>query len=235
MPVLVQEHSAGKALSMVQASGLLLDIGGVVLRSGREMFVPRARSEPALRDFVERTDLAGPGDDRWRAMIAHEITERAYWEEIAAAIGEELGEERWHTRDLIVWLYHAPQAAWLVDEVVDLMTEVKRAGLPLAALTNDLVDFHGQAWADQQRWLDLFDVVVDASLTGVLKPDPGAYRLAIEAMGLEAGEIVYLDDMPVNVRGATEAGLQAIEVLYDDRSRAVHEARRRLGLIHVPA
>jgi putative hydrolase of the HAD superfamily len=235
MPVLVQERVAGEARCMVQARGLLLDIGGVVLRSGREMFVPRARSEPRLRGFVERTDLAGPGDERWRAMIAHEITERAYWEETAAAVGDELGETGWRTRDLIVWLYHAPQADWLVEDVVDLMAEVKAAGLSLAALTNDLVDFHGQEWADEQRWLDLFDVVVDASITGVLKPDPGAYRLAIEAMGLEAGEIVYLDDMPVNVRGAAEAGLQAIEVLYDDRGRAVHEARRRLGLIHVLA
>jgi len=219
---------------MVQARGLLLDIGGVVLRSGREMFVPRARSEPALRDFVERTDLAGPGDDRWRAMIAHEITERDYWEETAAAVGHELGQPDWHTRDLIVWLYHAPQAEWLVDEMVALMAEVKDAGIRMAALTNDLVDFHGQEWADEQRWLDLFDIVVDGSVTGVLKPDPSAYRLAVEAMGLPPGEIVYLDDMPVNVRGAAEAGLQAIEVLYADRGRAMDEARRRLGLSLVP-
>jgi putative hydrolase of the HAD superfamily len=216
---------------MVQARGLLLDIGGVVLRSGREMFVPRARSEPELRDFVERTDLAGPGDDRWRAMIDHEITERAYWEETAAAVGRELGEPDWHTRDLIVWLYHAPQADWLVSEMVDLMAEVRGAGIRLAALTNDLVDFHGQEWADQQRWLDLFDTVVDGSVTGVLKPDPAAYRLAIEAMGLPAAEIVYLDDMPVNVRGAATVGLQAIEVMYADRGPAMEEARRRLGLI----
>jgi putative hydrolase of the HAD superfamily len=168
-------------------------------------------------------------------MIAHEITERAYWEETAAAVGLELGEQDWHTRDLIVWLYHAPQADWLVDEVVDLMAEVKDAGIRLAALTNDLVDFHGQEWTDAQRWLDLFDVVVDGSVTGVLKPDPAAYRLAIEAMGLPPEEVVYLDDMPVNVRGAADAGLQAIEVLYADRGRAIDEARRRLGLIPVPA
>jgi putative hydrolase of the HAD superfamily len=212
------------------AKGLLLDIGGVILRSGRELLLARTRSEHRLDDFVARTDFAGPGDARWQAMIAHEITERAYWEEMAGEIGRELGEDGWRTRDLIVWLYHAPQADWLIDDMVDLMTEVKAAGLALAALTNDMVDFHGQDWVDDQRWLDLFDVVVDASLTGVLKPDPGAYRLAIDAMGLDAGEIVYLDDMPVNVRAGAEVGLQAVEVLYDDRDHAMDEARRRLGL-----
>jgi putative hydrolase of the HAD superfamily len=217
------------------AKGLLLDIGGVILRSGREVLVARTRSERRLDDFVARTDFAGPGDRLWQAMLAHETTERAYWEQMAGEIGRELGQDGWRTRDLIVWLYHAPEAEWLVDDMLGLMAEVKRAGLRLGALTNDMLDFHGQEWVDQQRWLDPFDVVVDGSVTGVLKPDPGAYRIAIDAMGLDASEIVYLDDMPVNVRGATSVGLQAVEVLYDDRDQAMDEARRRLGLAPVPA
>ncbi|MCW2758780.1 MAG: HAD-superfamily hydrolase, subfamily variant 3 [Nocardioidaceae bacterium] len=220
---------------MDHAKGLLLDIGGVILRSGRELLLARTLGEPALHDFVRRTDLAGAGDVRWQAMLRHEITERAYWEEVAGEIGRELGESGWVTRDLIVWLYHSPETEWLLDDMIALMNQVRDAGLRLAALTNDMLDFHGQDWVDRQRWLDLFDVVVDASTTGVLKPDPGAYRLAIEAMGLEPGEIVYLDDMPVNVRGGAAAGLQAVEVLYDDRSHAMAEARRRLGLTSVPA
>lgn len=220
---------------MDRAKGLLLDIGGVILRSGREVLVARTRSDRRLDDFVARTDFAGPGDRRWQAMLAHEITERAYWEEMAGQIGEELGQHGWRTRDLIVWLYDVPPAEWLVEDTLELMAEVKRAGLRLGALTNDMLDFHGQEWVDRQRWLDPFDVVVDASVTGVLKPDPDAYRMAIEAMGLDAGEIVYLDDMPVNVRGAAAVGLQAVEVFYDDRDQAMDEARRRLGLAPVPA
>jgi putative hydrolase of the HAD superfamily len=83
---------------------------------------------------------------------------------------------------------------------------------------------------DAQEWLKHFSAVVDASLTGVLKPDPGAYAAGVAATGVPADEVVYLDDMPVNVAGGVAAGLQTIEVRYDDRAGAVAEARRLLGL-----
>jgi putative hydrolase of the HAD superfamily len=168
-------------------------------------------------------------------MLRHEVSERAYWTERAELIGDALGKHSWVTTDLIRWLYHGPDDDWLNDEVIELMLDVKAAGLPLAALTNDLVDFHGQEWADRQAWLKHFDVIVDASVSGVLKPDPRAYAAAIELMGLPAGEIVYLDDMPWNVDGGAAAGLQAIEVRYDDRDHAVAEARTRLGLAVRPS
>lgn len=216
---------------MPSARALLLDIGGVVLRSGRELLRgPASSREPRVASYVSALDLAGPGDDLWQQMLRHEVTERAYWAQRAGEIGRVLGHHGWVTRDMIVWLYHRPDAEWLNDEVVALMSDVRAAGLPLAALTNDLVDFHGQEWVDAQDWLKHFDAVVDGSLTGVLKPDPGAYRAAVEVIGVPAGEIVYLDDIPVNVRGGREAGLQAIEVRYDDRQAAVSDARGRLGL-----
>jgi putative hydrolase of the HAD superfamily len=210
---------------------LLLDLGGVVLRNGRELVRGRVvDDDPALADYVERLDFAGAGDELWQAMLRHEVTERAYWAHRAGEIGQLLGHADWSTYDLITWLYQRPESDWLNDEVIELMLDTKAAGLPLVALTNDLVDFHGQAWADAQSWLKHFDTVVDGSLTGLLKPEPEAYRIAIRAVGVPAEEIVYLDDMPWNVAGGLAVGLQAIEVRYDDRHAAVAEARRRLGL-----
>lgn len=214
------------------AHGLLLDIGGVVLRNGKELVWNAAADEPEVMAFVREIDFGGPGDELWQAMLRHEVRERAYWAQRADEIGRLKGET-WTTYDLISWLYHTPDEVWLEHETVDLMREVRGAGLKLAALTNDLVDFHGQEWVDQQEWLRLFDVIIDASITGVLKPDPRAYAAAVEAMGLTPSEVVYLDDMPVNVAGGLQAGLQAIEVVYDDRHAALHEARRRLGLTPV--
>ena len=213
------------------ARALVLDLGGVVLRNGRELVRGRiVDDDPVLADYVERLDFAGPGDELWQRMLRHEVTERAYWAQRAGEIGQLLGGADWSTYDLVTWLYQRPETEWLNEEVVELMLDTKAAGLPLVALTNDLVDFHGQAWADAQGWLKHFDTVVDASITGVMKPAAEAYQLAIRAAGVPAQEIVYLDDMPWNVAGALAVGLQAIEVLYDDRHAAVAEARRRLGL-----
>jgi putative hydrolase of the HAD superfamily len=223
-------HSATPA-----ARGLLLDIGGVVLQNGRELVRARASQFPAVAAYVEDVDFAGPRDELWQAMLRHEVAERAYWAQRAEEIGRVLGHEGWETFNLIEWLYDDPERGWLIDDTVELMKEVKAAGMPLVALTNDLVAFHGQEWADRQEWLDHFDTIVDGSTTGVLKPDPGAYALAVEAIGLPAEEVVYLDDLPANVAGGRAAGLQAIEVLHADASPALTEARRRLGLQPVPA
>src|SRR5580658_4102153 len=87
---------------------------------------------------------------------------------------------------------------WARGEMVDLMAAAKAAGLRVGALTNDMTAFHGAEWVDQQEHLKLFDVIVDASLTGVMKPDPEAFRMGAEALGLPAEQIVFLDDMPWN-------------------------------------
>jgi putative hydrolase of the HAD superfamily len=83
---------------------------------------------------------------------------------------------------------------------------------------------------ERQEHLKLFDVIVDASLTGVLKPDPRAFASGAEALGLPAEQIVFLDDMPWNVEGARQAGLKAVRVPWDDPRPAIDTARELLGL-----
>jgi putative hydrolase of the HAD superfamily len=201
---------------MPRARALVLDIGGVVLRNARELDLDRG--------------VGGTDEERWQAMLRHELTERDYWALRSREVGDALGHDGWSTRELITWLYHQPDVEFVVEEMVDLMDDARAAGLPVVALTNDLTDFHGQEWVDAQEWLDHFDTVVDASSTGDLKPAPEAYAHGVAAAGVPAEEIVYLDDLPVNVAGARAVGLQTIEVQYDDRPAAIAEARRRLGL-----
>lgn len=215
------------------AKGLLLDIGGVVLQNGAHLVNRLAAREPRVRPLVRSVagdgGIAGPGDELWQQMLRHEVTERAYWAQRAAELGDAMGAE-WDTRAMITALYAMPRQEWLRSDTVDLMREVKAAGIPLGALTNDLTDFHGSEWVAQQDWMALFDIVVDASLTGVMKPAPEAFLAGAEALGLAPEEIVYLDDMPWNVVGGLAVGLQAVEVRYAEPEAALSEARVRLGL-----
>jgi len=210
--------------------GLLLDIGGVVHRTSMHLAGRLAETEPRLRPVLDR--IGGLGTDRdelWQRMLDRQLSERDYWARRAAEFGAAVGES-WDTRALINKLYDRPERDYLSAPTIDLMNDVKAAGLRLGALTNDLAAFHGPGWVERQEHLKLFDVIVDASLTGVLKPDPRAFASGAEALGLPAEQIVFLDDMPWNVEGARQAGLKAVRVPWDDPRPAIDTARELLGL-----
>jgi putative hydrolase of the HAD superfamily len=210
--------------------GLLLDIGGVVHRTSMHLAGRLAETEPRLRPVLER--IGGLGTDRdelWQRMLARQVSERDYWAQRAAEFGAAVGET-WDTQAMMGRLYDLPEQDGLCAETVDLMHDTKAAGLRLGALTNDLAAFHGPGWVERQEHLKLFDIIVDASLTGVLKPDPRAFASGAEVLGLPAEQIVFLDDMPWNVEGARQAGLAAVRVPWDDPGPAIDIARDRLGL-----
>ena len=53
------------------------------------------------------------------------------------------------------------------------------------------------------------ECVIDSGLVGVMKPDPRIFRLALDAMGLDAHDTWYIGDMPgIDVVGARRAGLR---------------------------
>lgn len=80
----------------------------------------------------------------------------------------------------------------------------------VAALTNDLSRFHDPAWVERMDVLDKFDPFVDLSNTGILKPDPRGYRRVLDGLRLDPGQVLFVDDQPVNVAGAEKVGMQAI-------------------------
>jgi len=210
--------------------GLLLDIGGVVHSTAMHLVGRLAETEPAMKPVLERIGgIASDRDELWQQMLSGQVTERDYWARRAEEFGAAVGQP-WDTRAMMHRLYELPRHYWLRAEMVDLMSEAKAAGLRLGALTNDMTAFHGPGWVEQQEHLRLFDVIVDASLTGVMKPDPRAFRQGAEALGLPAEQIVFLDDMPWNAEAARQAGMAAVQVPWDDPGPAIDTARNLLGL-----
>ena len=83
-------------------------------------------------------------------------------------------------------------------------------GYLLGLLTNSFVEFreHLESRID----FSMFDVVVDSSEVGHRKPEPVIYELTTNRLGVEASEILYLDDFAANLEGAKAAGWQTIHV-----------------------
>ncbi|WP_293174549.1 HAD family phosphatase [Oceanithermus sp.] len=54
---------------------------------------------------------------------------------------------------------------------------------------------------------DRFDAVFFSNEEGLKKPDARAFEVALERMGLPAGEVLFVDDHPDNIAAAEDLGL----------------------------
>lgn len=208
---------------------LLLDLGGTVFLSGVEAIAVYAEHEPAARAVIARRGLLGTEPDPlWEQMLCEEITEREYWrlrcDEIGAAVGRS-----WTLQEFMQTLFHAG-AEHMRPEAARLIADAYAGGVRIGVLTNDLQAFHGDSAMTAHPFLAEVEVLVDGSITGILKPDPRAYALAAQQLGLPPGEIVFVDDMPWNVAGARRAGMIAVELDYTDPEAAFDRARAEVGL-----
>ena len=67
---------------------------------------------------------------------------------------------------------------------------------------------------------DLIDVACAATVIGVAKPAPEAYRIVAERLGVQPEECLFFDDEEMCVIGAREVGMTAYRV---DRKRQAHD------------
>ncbi len=99
-----------------------------------------------------------------------------------------------------------PHAASVLQTLRDL-------GIVLAVVSNS----DGSLLEELDRWSlrGYFDVIVDSTVAGVEKPDPGIFRIAVEQLQLNAKDCWYVGDHVLNdVVGGMAAGIGEI-VLYD--------------------
>jgi putative hydrolase of the HAD superfamily len=93
-------------------------------------------------------------------------------------------------------------------ETVGLMEELKSSGIKLGILSNMPWDFLTLARSSLPVF-SLPDVGIFSCEQGLVKPEAPIYRALIEALGCRAPEIVFFDDVPINVEGARQAGIRA--------------------------
>ncbi|AUW45960.1 HAD family hydrolase [Rhizobium leguminosarum] len=187
---------------------LILDFGGVVTRT---LFETHDVTERALGLAAGTLTWRGPFDTTtdplWVSMQSREITERDYWMTRTAEVGRLVGEEWTDMKTFVQRARGADADLVLRPEARDAITRAKAAGLRLAILSNELDLFYGVEFRKRFTLIDLFDVIVDATYTKILKPDPRAYEQVIAEVGLPREACVFVDDQPKNIEGATAVKL----------------------------
>ncbi len=210
---------------------LILDFGGVVSRT---LFETHDLTEQALGLSPGSLTWRGPFDPStdalWRDMQAGRISERDYWHTRTQEVGHLVGED-WQQMQTLVQRARGAEPERIVrPQTLALIEAAHAAGTRLAILSNELDLFYGAALRQRMACLQHFEVIVDATYTHVLKPDPQAYALCLQALQLQAAQCVFVDDQERNIEGARASGLHT--VWFDVRSpqRSCEETATLLGL-----
>jgi putative hydrolase of the HAD superfamily len=107
---------------------------------------------------------------------------------------------------------HAERNIWCGadPEAPRVLGELAHAGLRLAVISNT-EDGRARDALEAAGLASYFDLVVDSHLVGCKKPDPAIFRLALERLGVEASEAVFVgDSYALDALAARAAGMRAI-------------------------
>ena len=199
--------------------GVLWDFGGVLSSSPFESFAAYERTLGIPEGFIRSVNATNPDANAWARFERSEL-DLAGFDAAFAEESEALGH-RVAGREVITRL-----GGELRPAVLDAVRACRRHGLVTGLLTNNVVASDG--WAGSLDLGSLFDVVVESAIEGVRKPEPAAYELVLQRMGVTAAETVFLDDLGINLKPAKAMGMATIKVV--DPDEALAELEQILGL-----
>jgi FMN phosphatase YigB (HAD superfamily) len=197
---------------------VLLDVGGVFLVPEHDRIMgafTRAGFTPAVEDldrahylgarhFPMADDLDWPS--AWHEYLEGYVTacgvpdDEAFREEVHLHLDSEFA-------DAALWYREAPGCR-------DGLAELASTGVRLGIVSNA----DGMI-GERLREREILQVgpglgvavecVIDSGAVGVMKPDPRIFRLALDAMGVDAADAWYVGDTPgIDVVGARRAALR---------------------------
>ncbi len=204
-------------------TAVFFDFGGVILTSPFDAFNRYEAELGVPPDLIRTINATDPDTNAWARLERSEVSVEEFvlaFEAEARAAGHELHGQR--VLDCL--------SGEVRPEMVEALDRVNSRYVT-ACLTNNVAHGDGPGMArDASRAAEIeavmarFDHVVESSRVGVRKPDPAFYEIALETAGVRAEEVVFLDDLGVNLKPARALGMTTIKVGSADQAIADLEA-----------
>ena len=200
--------------------GLLLDFGGVLTTSVLDA-IRRFCSECGL---APNTLLDAFRSDPVARQLLIDVERGAITQgEFEVGVGQLLGVD--HHRLVERMLASCePEPA-----VLEAAERARAAGVRTGVLSNSL-GLHPYNPYEPWRLKERFDVVVISEETGTRKPEPAAYRLVLDRLGVAPDQAVFVDDQPANAAGAGAAGMAPVWFDVTRPDDSYQQVRQAIGL-----
>jgi 2-haloacid dehalogenase len=184
---------------LVPVKAVVFDLGGVLID-----WDPRYLYRKLLDDEAEVEEfLATVCTPAWNA---EQDRGRPFAEGVAELV------ERHPGYAAAITAYHERWPEMLggaVDGAVEVLAELRAAGVPVYALTNWSAETFGVA-RERFEFLEWFDGVLVSGEERMIKPDPAIFRLLLDRFGLDPEATFYVDDSEPNVAAADRLGFDAV-------------------------
>jgi len=202
----------------VPLKAVVFDLGGVLIDwDPRYLYRKLLDDEAAVEEF-----LATVCTPAWNA---EQDRGRPFAEGVAELV------ERHPVHAAAITAYHERWPEMLggaVGGTVEVLAELRAAGVPVYALTNWSAETFGIA-RERFEFLEWFDGVLVSGEERMIKPDPAIFRLLLDRFGLDPGATFYIDDSPANVAAADRLGFDAVRFTSPAQLRRDLEARGLLS------
>ena len=199
---------AGVAPQSVQV--LLFDLGGVVIDYDFGRCLARWADSAGcqLHDIESRFSFDSAYEDYERGLL----DDAGYFSSLRRELAVNLTDEQLLDGWLNIYVGVIPEMAPLLAAA--------SARFPIYAFTNTNGS-HQAVWSERfADELDVFTGVFASRELGLRKPDREAFEAVTAKIGASPSSILFFDDIPENVAGAVNAGLQAVHVTSTDSVRS---------------
>lgn len=179
-------------------TAVIFDLGRVVLEWFPERAIATVLPAGQVQDFFDRV-----GFFDWNARLDSGGSFAEAEEELAARFPADREAILAYRRNFEL------SVPGYVPGTPAVIAELQRGGVPVGALSNWSEEMFDRV-RDRFDVLATFDALVVSGIDGVTKPDPAAFALACERLGVEPADTVFVDDSTVNVAAARDFGLNAL-------------------------
>jgi 2-haloacid dehalogenase len=202
----------------VPVKAVVFDLGGVLIDwDPRYLYRKLLDDEAAVEEF-----LATVCTPEWNA-------EQDRGRPFAEGVAELVGRHPVHAAAITAYHERWPEMlGGAVGGTVEVLAELRAAGVPVYALTNWSAETFGIA-RERFEFLEWFDGVLVSGEERMIKPDPAIFRLLLDRFGLDPGATFYIDDSPANVAAADRLGFDALRFTSPAQLRRDLEARGLLS------
>jgi len=188
------------------------DFGGVITSSPFEAFNRFEKDNSLPVDFLRLVNSTNPDSNAWALLERNEIDLNKF-DSLFELESRDLGHPV-KGKEVIALL-----KGQVRPEMINALKKIK-GNYVQACLTNNIQSmgdsgFEGNVSASgkHEEVMGMFDFVFESSKENIRKPDPEFYLRACERGNVSPTEVVFLDDLGINLKPAKALGMSTIKVI----------------------